>query len=239
MLVISELPGRRSSCYLNTDRRQAIRLELNNRYTATDPTVTILDISSQQGRNRTVMYFHSIEIHVHDHPVNPVVILLEFIEREFVTDNQKNNKRRADSNGQACQIQQGEIFSVREMAKCRPEIVPDHLLKTLKFISLIPQTIHRIGQCGFNGLRTDGCQCNNYGQQAGYGKHPPLNFDTVGKILQPSVHAPPGDGRGDDKGYEDEPEVFGGKHAGNSRNGSANDFTDTDLFFALIGSENS
>src|ERR1700735_4183772 len=59
----------------------------------------------------------------------------------------------------------------------------------------------------------------------------------VGKVLQPAMHGPPGDGGGNHDGYEYQPDEIAGQQANDVCNGSAKDLADADLFNPLPGGE--
>src|SRR5580658_8881915 len=59
----------------------------------------------------------------------------------------------------------------------------------------------------------------------------------VGKVLQPAVHGPPGDGGGEKDRYEHQPDEVAGQQGENIGHRGAKDFADADLFDALPGGE--
>src|SRR5580704_1005611 len=59
----------------------------------------------------------------------------------------------------------------------------------------------------------------------------------VGKVLQPAVHGPPGDGSGQKNGYQHQPDEVAGEQGEDIGHRGAKDFADADLFEALPGGE--
>ncbi len=62
------------------------------------------------------------------------------------------------------------------------------------------KVIHGVEPGCLQRLETDGAQGDQQGYCRGEQEYPDADMDTIGEILQPLVHQPPGDRGGDDEG---------------------------------------
>ena len=62
-------------------------------------------------------------------------------------------------------------------------------------ISFCSQALHRVGNCSFYCLETDGRQSNKHGQQTRRNKDPYIDVCPVSKIVEPAMHDIPRNGR--------------------------------------------
>src|SRR5205814_9261967 len=97
------------------------------------------------------------------------------------------------------------------------------------------QIINWVCYSGFKSLRTHRKNSNEYGDHPGRQKYFPVNADAISKIPQPFVHKVPTYRKGDQHGNKNQLHEILGQHIYDIANRSTEDFTNADLFRALLG----
>lgn len=106
--------------------------------------------------------------------------------------------------------------------------------------SLGSQVSGRGSDRGAEDLDADGEECYDECDETGGEDDPPLHFDMIGEVLEPSGHEPPGDGSGEQEREGDEADELTGDERHDARRTGAECFADSDLFatdFHGVGDE--
>src|SRR5258708_29458248 len=85
------------------------------------------------------------------------------------------------------------------------------------------------------GAEANGPQGDQNGCRAGGCEYPPADGDAVGKLLQPFIHSPPGNGKRYYGGQQDQQQELPGKHGGDVACCSAQDLANADFFGTSFG----
>src|SRR5690606_2065072 len=110
---------------------------------------------------------------------------------------------------------------------------------TALFTLFVPQRLN--GVCGrrFNCAPTYGEYCNGNGRNSCQTKYPPLDVNAIGKIFQPLIHDPPGNGAGNKQSDRDELDEVDNQQTDNTCSCCAQYLANTDLLRALVSGKSS